>query len=134
MLFDFSALPTADEDDLGAALSAINAEFRRRITSDGGLSSLVRQSWPDAVAVRCDVVWDDYPTASAEGVLLADNTTVDLDPDAAPEQWAEICDQVANLAAIDGAITDDYQHGHLIRLDAPSTAPAPANGADPARS
>jgi len=122
VLFDLSMLPTADEADLGEALSAINAELRRRITSDGGLAALVHQTWPSAVAVLCDVVWEEYPTASAEGVLLADNTTIDIDPDGAPEQWGEICDEVANLAAVDGAISDDYEHGYLIRFDPPPAA------------
>ncbi len=137
MLFDLSTLPTADEADLSQALSAINAELRRRITSDDGLASLVRQTWPDAVAVLCDVGWDDYPTASAEGVLLADNTTIDVVPESAPEQWDAICDEVANLAAVDGAISDDYEHGHLIRFDtapAAASAPVPATGSGAPRS
>ncbi len=137
MLFDLSVLPTADEADLGEALSAINAELRRRITSDGGLAALVHQTWPNAIAVLCDVVWDDYPTASAEGVLLADNTTIDVDPDSAPDDWDQVCDEVANLAAVDGAISDDYEHGYLIRFDTPpaaASAPVRATGAEAARS
>lgn len=137
MLLDLSILPTADEADLGEALSAINAELRRRITSDDGLAALVHQIWPSAVAVLCDVVWEDYPTASAEGVLLADNTTIDIDPDDAPEQWSEICDEIANLAAVDGAISDDVEHGYLIRIDPPpaaASAPALATVAEAAGS
>ncbi|MCK9903906.1 hypothetical protein CC117_27705 [Parafrankia colletiae] len=138
MLFDPSLLPTADEADLGEALSAINAELRRRISSDdGGLAALVHQTWPSAVAVLCDVVWDDYPTASAEGVLLADNTTIDVDPDSAPDEWDAISDEVTNLAAVDGAISDDHEHGYLIRFDPPpaaASAPPPATGRDAARS
>ncbi|ORT46834.1 hypothetical protein [Frankia sp. KB5] len=124
MLFDLSVLPTADEDDLSAALSAINAELRRRITTDGGLASLVHETWPTAVAVLCDMDWGDYPTASAEGVLLADNSTIHVAPESAPQEWDAICDEVANLAAVDGAISDDIEHGYLIRLSPPAT-PAP---------
>ncbi|ONH25192.1 hypothetical protein [Pseudofrankia asymbiotica] len=137
MLFDLSMLPTADETDLGEALSAINGELRRRITSDGGLAALVHQTWPSAVAVLCDVVWEDYPTASAEGVLLADNRTIHVAPESAPPEWGEICDEVANLAAVDGAISDDYEHGYLIRFDPPpaaASAPVVAAVADAAGS
>ncbi|ABW12002.1 hypothetical protein Franean1_2572 [Parafrankia sp. EAN1pec] len=92
MLLDLSALPTAADDELSTALSAINTEVRRRITADGRLASKVHQLYPTAVAVLCDVVRDNYPTASAEGVLLADNN---------------------------GAIGEDLTHGPLIRLDVP---------------
>jgi len=126
MLFDPAVLPAAEEADLNAALSAINEEFKRRISADGGLADLVRQDFPEAVAVLCDVVWDDYPTASAEGVLLVDGTTIDLDEDTAPESWGEVRDMVADLAAVDGAISEDYEHGHLIRFATPPIDPLPA--------
>ncbi|MEX5711951.1 hypothetical protein AB1484_27560 [Parafrankia sp. FMc6] len=119
MLLDLSALPTAADNELSAALSAINTEMRRRITADGGLASKVHQLYPTAVAVLCDVVRDDYPTASAEGVLLADNTTIVVEARSAPDLWGEIGDEVADLAAVDGAIGDDLSHGPLIRLDVP---------------
>ncbi|KPM50252.1 hypothetical protein ACG83_41270 [Frankia sp. R43] len=137
MLIDPSLLPTTDEADLNAALSAINTELLRRITADDGLAALVRQTWPTAVAVLCDVVWGDYPTASADGVLLADDTTIDVDENNAPDDWGEISDKVADLAAVDGAIAEDYEHGHLIRFDTPPAAtpePVVATGPDTARS
>ncbi len=119
MLFDLSDLSCAEDADLSAALSAITAELRRRIFTDDGFASKVHALHPTAVAVLCEVVWDDYPTASPEGVLLADGTVHRADPLAASVQWAEICDDVASLAAVDGAITEDVNHGHLIRLDPP---------------
>ncbi|ABD11091.1 hypothetical protein ThrDRAFT_03672 [Frankia casuarinae] len=126
MLFDLSVLPTVEDDDLSAALSAINAELRRRITADGGFASKVHELYPTAVAVLCDVVWDDYPTASAEGVLLADDTVISMDPRTAPDLWGEICDEVTDLAAVDGAIGEDVTHGHLIRLDPPPIGDDPS--------
>ncbi|CUU61008.1 hypothetical protein Ga0074812_15233 [Parafrankia irregularis] len=126
MIIDPSVLPTADEADLNSALSAINAELRRRITSDDGLFSLVRRTWLNAVAVLCDVDWDDYPTASAEGILLADNTTIDVDAASAPDDWDVIRDEVANLAAVDGVISADQEHGYLIRFrTSPAAVSAP---------
>ncbi|CAO5187541.1 conserved hypothetical protein [Frankia sp. AiPs1] len=119
MLFDLSTLATADGAELDDALSAINTELRRRITSDdSGLAELVHRIWPTAVAVMCDVLWEEYPTASAEGVLLADGASIPVAPDSAPDGWDEVCDEVANLAAIDGAIESDFDHGYLIRVDA----------------
>ncbi|KPM56980.1 hypothetical protein ACG83_03975 [Frankia sp. R43] len=119
MLFDLSVLPTAEAHDLSAALSAINTELVRRINADGGFASKVRELYPTAVAVLCDVVWDEYPTASAEGVLLADDRVIPVDARTAPDLWGEICDEVADLAAVDGAIGEDVTHGHLIRLGPP---------------
>ncbi|TCJ34670.1 hypothetical protein [Parafrankia sp. BMG5.11] len=72
--------------------------------------------------------FDEYPTASAEGVLLADDTVIPVDARTAPDLWGEICDEVADLAAVDGAIGEDVTHGHLVRLD-----PAPGPGDDPSR-
>jgi hypothetical protein len=131
MLFDPAVLPSVDESDLGLALSAINEEFRRRITADGGLADLVREAFPGAVGVLCDVVWEDYPTAAPEGVLFADGTTLDVaNDDTAPESWGEVCDAVANLAAVDGAINEDYVHGYLIRFATPVTASVVATSGD----
>jgi energy-converting hydrogenase Eha subunit B len=127
-LFDLSVLSTAEDGDLSTALSAINAELRPRIAADGGFASKVHQLYPTAVAVLCDVVWEDLPTASAEGVLLAHDTVISVDEETAPDLWGEIRDDVADLAAVDGAIHEDFCHGHLIRLD---TLPEPDD--DPSR-
>jgi hypothetical protein len=129
-LINPAEIHTATDDDLYTALGALNEELRCRVDRDGGLAAAVRAVCPTAVAVLCDVEHSSgYPTAAPEGVLLADGTTVwierDDEDDTARQAWLVTCDEVANLAAVDGAIIDDFEHGWMVPF---ATAHGTADG------
>jgi hypothetical protein len=121
-LIDPAQIRAADENTLYHALSVVNEELRRRIDSNDGLAATVRALYPTAVALLCDVETSSgYPTAEPCGVLLADGTTIDVgqydDDPTAQQAWLVTCDDVASLAAVDGAIVSDSTHCWIVKFD-----------------